>query len=80
MSNTTHKNDQAPILTQPVNQLPLIEELVDFMYHRQFSNLSELLAFRVSELLKMEGFGYRCLKNLYKVLEDNGCEDLLRQE
>jgi ERCC4-type nuclease len=80
MSNTTHKNNQAPILTQPVNQLPLIEELADFMHRRQFSNLRDLLAFSVSELLKMEGFGYRCLKNLYQVLEENGCEDLLRQE
>jgi hypothetical protein len=50
------------------------------MHHRQFANLKEMLAFSVSDLLKMEGFGYRCLKNLYQVLEDNGCEDLLRQE
>jgi hypothetical protein len=80
MSNTTQKNGEAPILTQPVAQLPLIEELAQFMHHRQFDNLKEMLAFSVSDLLKMEGFGYRCLKNLYQVLEDNGCEDLLRQE
>jgi hypothetical protein len=80
MSNTTQENDEAPILTQPVAQLPLIEELAQFMHHRQFANLKEMLAFSVSDLLKMEGFGYRCLKNLYQVLEDNGCEDLLRQE
>jgi hypothetical protein len=39
-----------------------------------------MLVFSVSELLKMEGFGYRCLRSLYQLLEDNGCEEVLRQE
>ncbi len=80
MSPSEKNNQQAPILTQPVSQLPVIEELAQFMHAMQFTNLKELLAFSVPELLKMEGFGYRCLKNLYQVLEENRCEDLLRQE
>ena len=80
MSNTTPKNENAPILTQPVDELPVIEELSDFMHQKQFATLKELLVFSAPELLKMEGFGYRCLKSLYQVLEENGCEELLRQE
>lgn len=80
MSESANKHQETAILTQPVSKLPIIEELAGFMYARQFTNLKELLVFSVSELLQMEGFGYRCLKSLYQVLEENGCEDLLRQE
>jgi hypothetical protein len=80
MSNIRQRNANAPILTQPANQLPVIEELVHFMQQRQFTNLKEMLAFSVPQLLKMEGFGYRCLRSLYKVLEENGCAELLREE
>lgn len=74
------ENKKMAILTMPAAQLPVIDELTLFMNGHNIHNLQELLAFNVSQLLRMEGFGYRCLKNLYQVLEDNGCEDLLRQE
>jgi DNA polymerase/3'-5' exonuclease PolX len=80
MSPIMQKNEDSPLLTQPVNQLPVIEELAHFMQQKQFANLKEMLVFSAPELLKMEGFGYRCLRSLYKVLEMNGCEDLLREE
>lgn len=80
MSTTPSKNESSSILTQPVNQLPIIEELATFMHEQGFANIKELLVYKVSDLLKMEGFGYRCLKSLFEVLQANGCEDLLIQE
>jgi hypothetical protein len=69
----------APILNVPTAELPVIEELVEFMHVMQFRNLRDLLEFKVSDLLKMHGFGYRCLRSLYQVLEANGCEELLKE-
>lgn len=80
MSNTTQKNENTPILNQPVESLPVIEELTHFMHQKGFATLKDMLAYSAPELLKMEGFGYRCLKSLYQVLEENGCEQFLRQE
>jgi hypothetical protein len=80
MSTSPQKNENAPILTQPAAELPVIEELSHFMQQKQFATLKEMLVYSAPELLQMEGFGYRCLKSLYQVLEENGCEHLLREE
>lgn len=67
------------ILYIPVDQLPVIEELSAFMRQMEFKNLKEMLEFSASDLLKTEGFGYRCLQSLLSLLDDHGCIDLLRE-
>jgi len=45
-----------------------------------FSNLGELLASdSVPELLNREGFNYHCLVELYKLLDESGRGELLRE-
>lgn len=67
------------ILYIPVDQLPIIEELAAFMHQMEFKNLKELLEFSAPDLLKTQGFGYRCLQNLLSLLDEHGCIDLLRE-
>jgi hypothetical protein len=79
ISEVNHlKNPQ--ILTKPVSELPVIEDLADFMRKMHFENLQELLNYSAPDLLRMDGFGYRCLQNLYQLLQENGCEELLSEE
>lgn len=65
------------ILIMPVSELPVIGELADFMRMMHFQNLQELLEYSAPDLLKIDGFGFRCLQDLYQLLQDNGCEGLL---
>ncbi len=67
------------VLFQPPTELPVIEELINFMHYHHFQHLDDLLHFTVQELLDMEGFGYRCLVSLYQLLEQYGCEEMLEQ-
>jgi hypothetical protein len=67
------------ILHKPVDQLPIIEELSAFMYRMEFKNLKEMLEFSAPDLLKTQGFGYRCLASLLNLLDEHGCIDLLRE-
>ena len=67
------------ILHKPVDQLPVIEELTAFMHQMEFKNLKEMLEFSAPDLLKTQGFGYRCLSSLLSLLDDHGCIDLLRE-
>jgi DNA-directed RNA polymerase alpha subunit len=67
------------LLEKPIDQLEISPELALFMLHSGFSTLNQMLRYRVSELLKMEGFGYRLLKELYKLLAANGCDRMLNQ-
>jgi hypothetical protein len=67
------------ILYIPANELPIIEELSAFMRQMEFKNLKEMLEFSAPDLLKTEGFGYRCLQSLLSLLDDHGCIDLLRE-
>ncbi|MDO1449818.1 hypothetical protein Q0590_26300 [Rhodocytophaga aerolata] len=74
------KKRQLDILSMPAAHLPVIDELISFMHAWQIANLEQLLVYSAPELLNMEGFGYRCLKSLYTLLEANGCEHLLKEE
>lgn len=67
------------ILYKPVDQLPIIEELAAFMHQMEFKNLKEMLEFSAPDLLKTQGFGYRCLASLLSLLDDHECIDLLRE-
>jgi hypothetical protein len=67
------------ILYKPVDQLPIIEELTAFMHRMEFKNLKEMLEFSAPDLLKTQGFGYRCLASLLSLLDKHGCIDLLRE-
>jgi hypothetical protein len=64
------------ILYKDMSELPIIEELASFMKKQNFRNLDELIKYSVPELQKMEGFGYRCLKDLYQILG----EELLKED
>lgn len=67
------------ILYQPVDQLPIVEELADFMHRMEFKNLKEMLEFSAPDLLKTQGFGYRCLASLLNLLDEHGCIEMLRE-
>lgn len=69
----------SPILTMPVSELPVIDELADFMRIMRFQNLQELLVHSAPDLLKLHGFGFRSLQDLYQLLEEQGCEVMLRE-
>jgi hypothetical protein len=70
----------ASILVQSYQELPLIDELKVFMHKHKLHNLEQLLQYNAPELLNMEGFGFRCLFNLYSVLKENRCEEMLREK
>ena len=67
------------ILNQPPKELPVIPELVTFMQQHDYQNVGALLKHTTSELLAMEGFGYRCLLSLYQLLQDHDCTHLMKQ-
>ncbi len=75
-----NKQPDENILQVSPSELPVIKELKDFMQMMQLKNLQHLLEYTVSDLLKMEGFNYRCLKSLLAVLEENGYAYLLKDE
>lgn len=68
-----------PILYTPVSDLPVIDELKDFMNKMGFENLKEMLRFSAPDLLKTKGFTYRCLRDLLCILEKHNCEEELRE-
>ncbi len=45
----------------------------------EFATLRNLLQHPAHQLLKMEGFGYRMLKELITLLEKNGLTDWLQE-
>ena len=57
------------LLDQPANALPVSEEFRQMMGKHRFETLEELVAHPAHHLLKMEGFGYRMLKELIALLE-----------
>ncbi len=67
------------ILNQPPKELPVIPELVTFMWQNNHQNVEALLKHTTGELLAMEGFGYRCLLSLYQLLQDHDCTHLMKQ-
>ena len=65
-------------LTSCPEELNVIPELRTFMISNRIENLSELLKFSVTELMGMEGFSYRCLTSLNRLLEENGMGSYLK--
>lgn len=75
--NTTHSHG---LLTTPVHELALSKELTSFMIQWGFGNLGDLLStYSIPQLLAREGFDYHCLVEVYRLLEDYGCEGVIRE-
>ena len=51
------------------NFTPISPELEDFMKLQKFSSLEELLAIENEDLLAIEGFGWRLMKEVLKLRE-----------
>ncbi len=51
------------------NSTPISPELEDFMKLQKFSSLEELLAIENEDLLTLEGFGWRLMKEVLKLRE-----------
>jgi hypothetical protein len=73
---TTHSPH---LLSQPAEQLPVSEEFIKMMQQLHFQTLGELVAHPVYQLLKMDGFGYRMLKELIYLLEAHGLSSHLKE-
>lgn len=71
--DTFPSTQEAPILYTAPEDLPVIEELKDFMKSNGFKNLKDMLEFSGEDLLKMDGFGYRCLVDYMNLLEKHEC-------
>ena len=72
----THDID---LLHQPANTLPVSEEFRQTMGKLRFETLEELVAYPAHRLLKMDGFGYRMLKELIALLERNDLSNRLQE-
>ncbi len=57
------------VLDQPVVQLPVSLEFLEMMQTLHFQTLRDLLHYPAYQLLQMDGFGYRMLKELIELLE-----------
>ncbi len=75
--STSIQNTQ--LLDQPVDRLPVSPEFKQMMRGLEFTTLRNLLQHPAHQLLKMEGFGYRMLKELITLLEKNGLTDWLQE-
>ncbi|SMD37672.1 hypothetical protein SAMN04488029_3404 [Reichenbachiella faecimaris] len=68
------------LLTRPVVDLPISDRLRRFFEIMDFDNLKDLLAaYSGSQLLSLNGFDYHCLTEVYWMLEEGGCEEMLRE-
>ncbi len=67
------------VLDQPAEALPVSPEFLEMMQTLHFETLRELLHYPAWQLLGMEGFGYRSLKELVTLLEENGLTDCLKE-
>lgn len=70
---------EAPILYKRPEDLPVIDELKEFMRFNGFLNMKDMLEVSGEDLLKMEGFGYRCLINYMNLLEKHHCLALFKE-
>jgi hypothetical protein len=67
------------LLEKPANELDISKELKEFMQQSGFANLNQMLQYCTGELLKMEGFGYRQLKEIYTFLEAHQLSSMLKE-
>jgi hypothetical protein len=72
-------HEQIDFLKKPYQALEISEELSAVFRTLRCDNLQCLLQYKAGELLQVEGFGYRCLKELYELLETHKCEGLLKE-
>ena len=70
-------NDE--VLDQPVAQLSVSPEFLQMMQTLHFQTLRDLLQHPAHQLLQMEGFGYRMLKELIALLDRNDLTGCLRE-
>ncbi len=70
-------NDE--VLDQPVAQLPVSPEFLQMMQTLHFQTLRDLLHYPAHQLLQLDGFGYRMLKELITLLEHNNLTGCLRE-
>ena len=69
-------NNEPAILLKSIAELNLSSEL---RLAINSTNLKEFLKLKTHEMLEIEGFGYRELKELYQFLEDNNCENWIKE-
>ncbi len=69
-------NNEPAILQKSIAELNLSSEL---RLAIKSTNLKEFLDLKTHEMLEVEGFGYRELKELYQFLEDNNSEDWIKE-
>lgn len=67
------------ILEASISELPFSQELKDWMANNDFEKLNDLIRHSTSELLSLEGFGYRFLREIYSFLEKNNMQQFLKQ-
>jgi DNA-directed RNA polymerase alpha subunit len=67
------------VLDQPVTQLPVSPEFLEMMQTLHFQTLRDLLQYPAHQLLQMDGFGYRMLKELIALLDSNDLTSSLRE-
>ena len=68
------------MLYKRLEELPVEGELLSFLVAQNVKNLNQLLReWSVCSLLNRGGVSYHFLVELYDLLEQLGCEDLLRE-
>ena len=72
------KKDIPIILLKSLNELDFSIEL-NSAINPNFANLKEFLELKTHQMLKIDGFGYRELKELYQFLESNNCESFIKE-
>jgi len=59
-------------LSEPISKHQLSDEFILMCEQLHFRNLQDLLAWRISHLLKLDGFTYHHYSELLKYLDKNG--------
>ncbi len=71
---------RSPILTKPINELPVSEELVRFMIFHGYENLQELIKEKTSKLQRSKGWNVMCFESLLNILDKHNCLDMLSED
>lgn len=69
-----------PILAEQINRLSLSASFKEMAEANGFETLSEILSFSAATLLKKPGFSMHVYLELYKILEEEKCVEMLRME
>jgi DNA-directed RNA polymerase alpha subunit len=68
------------IIKAPIDTVNLPEELKTIFLKAGFKTLEQVLDRKTNFLLKIDGFGYRQLKNFLDYLENNHIDHLLKDK